>query len=693
MRRLWPERPLGGGEKLFFDESDIRAIRRRVEEHAWAARILGMLEADARAGDAAYRRFHDGRPREPYFVQSTWVRDVALCHRITGEAYCLGEVREDFVSFFGLDRMGEPLFGEARPPTWMSCGFQLIPRLAAYDLLRRHPLFAPLGPDMEARIAQCRDWVRLALDNWGGRTGALYNTTTWLIAAGCVVGFLTGEEEDIRAAVDTRPYCFKAFLGGFRDRLFWPEPLDYALGYTLSCLLIIAELYRKHGREDLYAYADPVTGAGLRTFVDGAITQCYADGRLATAGDESQQAAVVAPGQSGRSHLEDVYLFRDRSPLSRYKLDMLHAAYGDATFAWLIAQDPARAAYDNCFWGYVALTHGQPLEPQTPPPASSGVYPGIGTAILRADETSSYWNSDAPTVFVRSGRFYHSHVHFDAFSLVLNAFGKNIFPDWFIPWDYLAPRDTDGFANQCPFTRGPMGHNTVAVDRTPFVLEYYNNFAFQPEMSLRSVELGGGRRAQVVTVEGDFFGGVRQRRTVALTDRYVLDLFTCESDAEHTYDYCLHSFGRLDLAGVGGLSAYDGFAADYRLPPIDKRSARPDNAWLRPGMRGSADGAFSATFLDRDAIGVQSLFRTRGAPLEVFTTDTPYYVSGEGYDDLPWDGEHRRMPMLILRRVGRSATFAAVHQPFRFRPATLAFGSDGNAFVVESHGLRDEIAL
>src|SRR5262249_3847081 len=145
--------------------------------------------------------------------------------------------------------------------------------------------------------------------------------------------------------------------------------------------------------------------------------------RMASYGDAS---TAYTP----RGELVDTFLFNPVQGGAKLavtlngELEIAYKRYRDPGYAWLLSLNPQRDAYVRTsltgagtgkVWGYAALTHGEPLpEKLTPPAAPGGVYPGQGIAVLRADESPSYWASGGPMAVLRLGSAI-GHGHRDYF--------------------------------------------------------------------------------------------------------------------------------------------------------------------------------------------------------------------------------------------------------------------------------------
>jgi len=96
-------------------------------------------------------------------------------------------------------------------------------------------------------------------------------------------------------------------------------------------------------------------------------------------------------------------------------LQIAHAKWHDEGYGWFLTHlgESGQTTYN------MPLRFGMPpIKPQdiSPPSAPSGVYPGRGLAVLRAEEGPEYWTSPAPAVGLRLATPYGHFVH-DSFAL------------------------------------------------------------------------------------------------------------------------------------------------------------------------------------------------------------------------------------------------------------------------------------
>ncbi|MBE5032786.1 alginate lyase family protein [Gallalistipes aquisgranensis] len=665
--RQWPDRSLGGGEKLLFNESMIEQMRQRIDNHQWARDIYTKIRHELSVPAAP------SQGEGERFAVGIWYKNAALYYRISGDEKFLPNVFSAIVSNFKLDKAEQPLFTDTTRRLrshWEWCLYKSN-LLVAYDLLQNHPVLVPYKELMKHRldeiIAQGYRFLR-------GRK-SVNNTGFWVTTVVGMAGYMRGDKAAIAEAIDGA--CgFKAMLAKFRDQgRFNPEPINYTTNYIDGCLLILAEASRNNSMEDLYAYVAP-NGASIKRLADSYFDIANANGMAVGNGDFGDYVLInedkVFYGGI------DIFYGKGGPHRSCHKMELFNARYNDPKFAWAIAQNPARDNKCFVFWGYTALTHGAEITETRAPEIKSEIFPGMGNAIIRSVEDTTYWNSDAITAHMRSGKPLQSHNQNDHFNLTINAYGKNIYKDWFLRWDYLAPRASNGYRNATPLSPRIIGHNTVSVD-----------FAEPTVFDVQFSDITRRDGMQIVSAAGEVYKGVRQKRTIGVTKEYVIDIFTLESDQEHNYDYALHSVGKASYSGVGIWQEYMQLNDEYRMGKIDKQATRPNNVWFSAVRRAQAKKDVVADMVDTDGIGMVAIL-LNDTGTEVIAAETPYFVSIRGWDDIsPKATIPERKPMTVFRRQGKNAEFCVLHQPYRDKVSRLKFSRKGNLFVVEGDAFTD----
>ena len=187
---------------------------------------------------------------------------------------------------------------------------------------------------------------------------------------------------------------------------------------------------------------------------------------------------------------------------------------------------------------------------------SSTILPASGLAILRRGD--QYVSLDF-------GPHGGGHGHLDKLALNYFTRGQTFAPDVGRGWPYNLPIHQEWY-------KPTLSHNTVVVDETPQA---------QCEGSLESSDFQGDYH--IVTARADdCYEGVKMRRTVAMSDKWLLDIFEVESDAEHTYDWVWHGRGA--------------FASALCAEPYDLKAPHASYSYLSNVRKGDGSADWRATW-------------------------------------------------------------------------------------------------
>lgn len=681
----WPEESLGGGEKLFYDEDTFREIRDRIEKYDWAAKLYEELQERVSGVSRRLPYDYQGLLSEAY-----WTSEAAKYYRISGDGKYMRRVADNIIDFYALDRPEERLFpadtNRSTTYFWQRVMEKDSRYVLAYDLVRNHPFLSPYSELMQKRMAEIIEEGKL----YESRIRRLGNTQFWGVTGIGLYGFMTGDNDAIRLAIDGKN-GFKGLLAKFRDGgRFWPEPKHYDYGYVDCCMLMLAESARHNGwPEDLYSYEDPDNGASIHRMLEGFLSVCTPDGYLVGNGEHSEFAVLV----DGKLNVERTSFFASEIIRENIKLPVYYRRFRDPEIAWAMSKRPANDFYCVQVFGNPALAYGGADNAEMKAPdASSVVWQEMGDALLRSDETSEYWNGKGLTVYMRNGASQQFHSNDDHCSININAFGKNLYNHWFLRWDYLCPRK--GRTNATPLSFTIFNQNTVAVDCKAPDISNIHLGADDPErpgLQFGEIERIGNMKR--LSVSGEAYEGVEQKRTICAVDEYVLDIFTLESSERHTYDYILHSWGKVTADGCSEPAAYQQLNSEYGFGPIDGKSVRRgDNIWFSSASRSvvGEDGARIDFFDSSDSLGIRAfVFPDRKNASELITAYTPFYVDIRGWDHGPYPGQPERKPMSVVRRNCKSTAFVAVHQPYSGIPDDMEVTMKGRKIIVGTASFRD----
>jgi hypothetical protein len=129
-------------------------------------------------------------------------------------------------------------------------------------------------------------------------------------------------------------------------------------------------------------------------------------------------------------------------------------------------------------------------------------------------------------------------------------------------------------------------------------------------------------------------------RLVGLADDYVVIVDNVSSDDEHTYDWVYHDYGELSVDAGVPQKAQEG--------PLGNGDVYEHVTEVK---RGACEGAWGATWKLAD----------KSVRLEMLGAPGTEVISAVGLGTSPAE----KVPMVIARRKGRSATFCAVIQAVR----------------------------
>jgi hypothetical protein len=657
---------------LLLNRDEIDAIKSKIARNDWAARLFEQTKALAAQGNQL---------------------EAALCYALTGEKSYGDSVRRTLVSSArgwsdGVRQTDIKLKPEAF--AWDSWG-----RYAwAYDLT--WDTFS----DEERKTTEdgLRAVCKLIIEG-----DKLYTTTPNLVFGKHhnvgLVGYALGDGELIDWGLND-PGAFGPAKGGFyavldsmiRDGHFWGEAPTYALFYDVHGMIALAEAARHYDGTDLYAYTSKKSGASIKSILDGYLLLSFPLERTGINGG-SVRLATFGDGSTWfgpNSELRDTFIVnpvsgketsgRGTEATLSGELEAAYSHYKDSGYAWLLSLNPNRNAYTvygRAAWSYVALTHGSELPPKpTPPPAPCGIYPSQGFAVLRADESPAYWTSGSLAAVMRLGASV-GHGHDDYYSLILHGKGRLLYPDV----NVIQYEPT--YLN---WTHEGIAHSTLLIDgESPHAGEFAMRNDFTPE-------------AKFFAASGSAFDHTRQTRALLLTKEYLADVFRVTSEQSgkpRTFDWVLHGLGRLYLGNPAAYRPSTGLLPHYWWVD-NERSRTTDAGWqadfvqhgggVLPGVQ-----ALGKEWFEQTAGVRMSMLGAHGT--EVFGGDGPL-VDGPPYPHI-YGNPEGSLPLVIARRTGSAATFAAVHEPYDWRPSVrvrrIAETDDAIALAVATDAISDVV--
>lgn len=321
--------------------------------------------------------------------------------------------------------------------------------------------------------------------------------------------------------------------------------------------------------------------------------------------------------------------FKSYLPLSQYEL--AYARTGDPVIEWALKVGyEQRNAPRAGLW---ALLQGKTLDGSKEPALRSVNFPVLGIAVLRSSNGSVLTFDYGP---------YLGHGQPDKMGITLFANGRLLVADY----------GTSGYGS--PFLawqRSTMSHNTVVVD----------GVSQKPTKERRLTVFHADQTFEATEAETEeAYPGVLHRRTVLRVDDYFIVLDSLESSVEHSYDWFLHCEGKLSLQAGKPDGRHEGLDYEY----IDeKASYSPQGSW---SAEWSLDGAGLLLSMPMDSDGV------------VYSAECPAETMA------------RKVPLLIVRKTGKSAEFVSVLYPHAGE-SSAKISAEHGLVVVDHDGVKDYI--
>ena len=488
-----------------------------------------------------------------------------------------------------------------------------------------------------------------------------------------VIGFCLDDEELIEWGLRDSGGKFGPGRGGLfpvldamlRDGAIWDEATIYAAVNVLQPMLQLAIVHRIYDGKDLFSFESP-KGGSIKKLVDGYIALTYPRERtgvgpgsfhIATYGDGSTESPFSKHHSTDAIYLVNLPWVRGNY---RYEIiDSIEQAYylsRDPKYAWFLSHSVEREP---------SFLYGEtiPFGSVSPPPAPSSIFPEAGVAMLRADESPSYWTNGSIAVLQMMARGY-GHDHRDKMMIVMHAGGRLLYPD--LNCIQYEPPSINWTANS-------VAHNTLVVDRgktanAPFTYRH----EFTPDVKF------------LATI-ASCYPGVLQTRALALTREYLLDLFRAESELPHTYDWVLHAIGKLQLHNPAAYEPSSDLLQDYW--------------WIENELRRETAESWDADFIQQNGLAIRGMGRQTddwfndSAAVRVMMIGEPgttvYGAEGPtgGPPVDPLMNPEGNSPLLLVRRQCRRTCFGALHEPYKTnRPSINAVrkgAATDNAYLAE----------
>ena len=475
-----------------------------------------------------------------------------------------------------------------------------------------------------------------AMDRWN-HTPNLVLKPTYMVA---VAGLVIDDPELIEWGLHRE---MKAGRGGYlamvekmvRPSGPWNEAPIYPISHdSLLSMTRMSRLLRERDGEDWFAR--PIgEGGSPKALMDYFIDTAYPAERT---GLGRGQIRVATYGDGATGPGGDLFLANPAGPA----IDM----HEELAEAFAASGDHAYAAFLDWIGDASGPLSGLPAAPST-------VWPDFGFAMLRSDETSSYWTNEEAIAVTQIMSQGYGHDHRDKFGITMFGGGRLLYPDY-----NAVQYENPAFG----WTRNTLAHNSVTVDE--------QDTRDRPPSAIR--QQFGSHAKFLATSASGIFTGVDQTRALLLTDGYLLDLFHLKSAVPHDYDYLLHSMGRPEPRRAGAYRASDRSRQRY-WQLEEARAARFDDAWQFDFILDTEQ----QRRLDRAAM---EAMRTRSRPKkferfkERYRFGDAWYehkagvhvtMTGETDTQVTLGRGPHDLGMLVARREARPETaFVVVHEPY-----------------------------
>ena len=604
---------------LFVSSREIAAAKARIASSKGAAATLERLRKDAEPAmtqpanppDETWWETAKSKPwaeTYPEVFQNTMLTphksalaagDLALLWAFTGEEHYAEKAEALLMSLAGYS------FAAEHYDVGMNYGIWVINCLRTVDLL---------GPRLEAaqRAELDQMFTRAAraihkndvywIENDVG--GGINNHLAWHKAVLGLLGLYYDRSELLEYCLHGPRGLVPLLAVGLVDDGLW---LESSLVYQFAAvapMLIIADCQERIGQHPGLHEITAANGRTLKQSFDSMFHVLAPDLMIPPIGD----------AYGARTQLY-------KNPLYEYGW----ALWGDPTYAWLIRQNQLPTAR-------ALLAPATPAD-VPPPPIASTLRPEHGYAFLRSLENAAFWNN--PRAYMAFLTYDRSGVHCNADKLSLMLFGRN----------RLLLADVEGRATvphafssriQGELNRGGYSQNTVmidGIDQQP-VGEVLDLIEYR--------DLPAEKRATAADLHGRLYPGVRQMRTVALTQNYCLDVFQVDcGEKARQIDWLAHLLDdQGKLADDGGLTAT---ATSYEFPKSGPA------AWLREGRSCKPTSPLRLHWTGPDHPGIRLLMLDGGFERII--------LCGYPATDRPGSGS---IPMMMVRAKAPKAVFAAL---------------------------------
>ena len=638
---------------LLVNQHTIQAAKENVAAQAWAREIYHQLKLDADKlqamelpkfetawwQEAKTKHWKDTYPEEmrhTYFVPRP-ATDLAwrsaLVYQLGGGDTYADQAKRILLHYTSYS------FEWQGPDVGMNYSIWGINLLQTYDMI-----YDRFTLEERAKVDDFFDRMVNAVaknDEWwiANNPGGKYNNHfAWHKSMMAAYGLFYGKEEWITRALESDQGIRDLMEHGFLDDGIWFESsLNYHF-VALSALMNTAQMFRNAGYPlDLFTHKFS-NGRTLEDGFSGIVQAAFPDLSLPTIGD-CYGGTVRLKGSPFYETASNVY----HKPL----------------YAWLV--EGMKPTWQSLFYPSLVTTDHSSLITHHAPSIRSRTFSEHGYVILRSIEGADYWGSDSWAAFLN---YYLDsvHSHRDKMNLILFGRGRVLAPD---PEAHASAQHAFSSQVQRELNRTTICHNTLMVDGRQHngVAENLSLVDFKRTPQVKT--------ATIADLKGLVYPGVRLQRTLVVTDDYVLDVFQAASDEEHTYDWLFHAIddeGKTRIHVRGG----DGVMGRWGEVSQPERWQDPPWNWLRNPRSVDVSSTWQADWRQGDLRFRLTMLGSPGT--EITACDFP---KNDKFESPP-------IPMLIVRRRAKSATFIALYQAERhdLQPAAISTETNDDGLKV-----------
>jgi len=608
------------GRPFFMPERERARIRQLIAAQEWAKADYTRIQGSARKGDGFAAAFLYALDGDPAYVP---IAQKWLLGKFGANAGTTKRARGalDNPGFFrgGVPHLSDVFYDTDFSPyigfDWAYTGLEPAART-----------------EIQEGISAFMHFKMRCMDRWTQTPNLVFKPTAIVAFAGLAIqereltdwGFYRKPESRIGGYFPVLNHLLK-------DGGPWHEAPTYPIAHTdLYCMAMVSRYRALYDGKDWWTAKAP-GGGSPKGLMDYYVDTAYPIERT---GYGAGQIRVATYGDGATNTNGDLFLVNPAGP----GIDITKALIA----AYNASGDPRLAPFVEMIPDYKpTLIDRCPLPEKIKfPSVSSRIWPDYGLAILRAEESPAYWNSDVPVVFQLMTQGY-GHDHRDKFRLTFHGAGRLLYPDY----NAIQYENAD-----IGWTRNTIAHNTLMVDEgdTRDAQPSGVRHDFTPEVKYLAVSATG------------VFEKVEQTRSLLLTREYLLDVFQAASPTPRVYDYLLHSFGAPRPAHPEAFRPSN--ALDRRFWLVsDRQAMTTDQPWaldfVIKEQPGSRKGKFGPEWYDHTAA------------VRVTMAAEPKTLVTCGISGIELGRSAKRtfdpLGMLIARRAGvRQTVFAATHEPF-----------------------------